>query len=168
VIVLGIANLVADGFSMGISNFWAPGPSSSSGADLERVVEVITSDPQRWVDTMVREELDHPSQEVSSWRAGLITYWGFTVAGLVPLLPFIYQIISPSGLPDSFLWSAVLAGIVFFVIGAIKSRYVDQSWFWSGLETFAVGGVAAAAGLPGGGAAPGFNRRRLTAAPPGF
>ena len=38
----------------------------------------------------------------------------------------------------------VLAGIVFFVIGGIKSRYVDQSWFWSGLETFAVGGVAAA------------------------
>ena len=177
VIVLGIANLVADGFSMGISNFLGTRAEQQqrrrerrieeshirlvpegereeirqifaekgfTGDDLERAVEVITSDPKRWVDTMVREELDHPAQEVSSWRAGLITYLGFTLAGMVPLLPFIYQIISPSGLPDSFLWSAVLAGIVFFVIGAIKSRYVDQSWFWSGLETFAVGGVAAA------------------------
>ncbi len=175
-IILGFANLVADGFSMGISNFLGTRAEQQqrartrreeeyhirtvpegergeirqifaskgfSGADLERVVEVITSDDERWVGVMLREEHGYPAEEVSPWRAGLVTYLGFMIAGLLPLLPFIYQAIVPGGLPQAFFWSIGLAGAVFFTIGALKSLYVEQRWYWAGLEILAIGGVAA-------------------------
>ncbi len=175
-LILGVANLVADGFSMGISNFLGTRAEQQqrantrreeeyhirtvpegereeirqifaskgfSGADLERVVQVITSDDERWVNVMLREEYGYPAGEVSPWRAGLVTYMGFMIAGLVPLLPFIYQAIVPGGLPQAFLWSIGLAGVVFFTIGALKSLFVEQRWYWAGLEILAIGGVAA-------------------------
>ena len=175
-IILGVANLIADGFSMGISNFLGTqaerqqrartrseeeyhvkvfpegekeeirqifASKGFSGADLERVVEVITSDNDRWVTTMLREEHGLPAVEVSPWRAGLVTYLGFMIAGLLPLLPFIYQALVPGGLPQPLFWSIALAGLVFFTIGALKSLYVEQHWYWAGLEILAIGGVAA-------------------------
>ncbi len=175
-IILGAANLVADGFSMGISNFLSTRAEQQqraqtrreeedhiravpegereeirqifaskgfSGADLERVVQVITSDDERWVGVMLREEHGYPAEEVSPWRAGLVTYLGFMIAGLLPLLPFIYQAIVPGGLPQALFWSIGLAGVVFFTIGALKSLSVEQRWYWAGLEILAIGGVAA-------------------------
>ena len=175
-IILGVANLVADGFSMGISNFLGTRAEQQqrahtrreeeyhirtvpegereeirqifagkgfSGADLERVVEVITSDDERWVTTMMREEHGYPAAEVSPWRAGIVTYSGFMIAGLLPLLPFIYKAIVPGGLSQAFIWSIGLAGVVFFTIGAFKSLFVEQRWYWAGSEILAIGGVAA-------------------------
>jgi VIT1/CCC1 family predicted Fe2+/Mn2+ transporter len=114
-----------------------------SGDDLERVVEVITSDHDRWLNTMLREEHGFPAEEASPWRAGLTTYIGFMVAGLVPLLPYIFQAIIPVATIPPFLWSIILAGLTFFAIGAAKARFVDQRWYLGGLETLVIGGVAA-------------------------
>ena len=44
---------------------------------------------------------------------------------------------------DPFFWSAVLTGVAFFAVGAVKSRFVDQRWFVAGLETLLTGSIAA-------------------------
>ncbi|NQW22460.1 MAG: VIT1/CCC1 transporter family protein [SAR202 cluster bacterium] len=175
-IILGVANLVADGFSMGIGNFLGSRAEQQqrrstrleeehhvrnvpegekeeirqifankgfAGDDLERVVEVITSDQDRWVAVMLQEEHGFPAIEVPPSRAGLATYLGFMVAGLMPLLPFIYQAYAPGDLPQPFFWSIAVAGLVFFTIGGLKSFFVEQVWYWAGLEVLAIGGVAA-------------------------
>ena len=175
-LILGVANLVADGFSMGISNFLGTRAEQQqrsrtrreeeshvrrvpegekeevrqifaskgfAGEDLERVVEVITSDKDRWVTVMLREEHGFPAEEVSPSRAGLVTYLGFMIAGLMPLLPFIYKALAPGGLTQPFFWSIGISGLVFFTIGGLKSLFVDQRWYWAGLEILAIGGVAA-------------------------
>lgn len=176
VIVLGVANLVGDGFSMGIGNFLGTrvlrqqrdrirmeeerqvesipegereevrqifAAKGFSGDDLERVVEVITADKDLWINTMLREEHGFPAEDVSPWRAGLVTYAGFMVAGLMPLAPFFYRAIFQSEFTQPFAWSIILACLTFFAIGVLKTRYVEQRWIWGGLETLVVGGVAA-------------------------
>ena len=52
--------------------------------------------------------------------------------------------IVPGTFEEPFAWSAVLTAFTFFGIGALKGRFVDAPWWRSGVETFAVGGVAAA------------------------
>ena len=75
------------------------------------------------------------------WRAGASTFVAFVCSGFLPLIPFTV----PLGLAANhlFLASAVLTVVTFFLIGAAKGRVVHRSVFWSGLETLAVGAVAA-------------------------
>jgi VIT1/CCC1 family predicted Fe2+/Mn2+ transporter len=173
-IILGVANLLADGFSMAVSNYLGAraevhvvdrvrrieerhietipegereeirqifAAKGFSGELLEQIVEVITQDRKRWVDTMITEEFGLPLERPLPWRAGLSTFVAFVLAGFVPLLPFTI----PLGIAAERLFasSAVLTGVTFFLVGAAKGRVVRRSIVWSGLETLFVGAVAA-------------------------
>jgi VIT1/CCC1 family predicted Fe2+/Mn2+ transporter len=113
------------------------------GEDLDRVVEVITSDRELWVETMMSEELGFASSEPSEIRAAAATFVAFITIGFLPLAIFVYDLAAPGGVADPFVWSAVMTGVAFFVVGALKSRFVEQTWWRAGLETLAVGGLAA-------------------------
>jgi len=115
-----------------------------SGEDLDRVVEVITSDRRQWVDTMMREELGMATEGPSPWRAALTTFSAFNIIGLLPLLPFILELARSGMTGAPFGWSALLTGIAFFIVGALKGRFLDEKWYLAGLETLGVGGAAAA------------------------
>jgi VIT1/CCC1 family predicted Fe2+/Mn2+ transporter len=39
--------------------------------------------------------------------------------------------------------SAVMAGVTFFAIGSVRSRWSPKSWWLAGLETLAIGMLAA-------------------------
>jgi len=170
VLILGFANLVADGFSMAASNFLgtraeiddyrrlekieyrhievAPEGEREEirqiyrekgfeGEELEKAVELITSDNDRWVRTMLMEEYGLPSEIRSPWLAAGSTFSAFIVCGLVPLIPYLF------GWGSSFLVACVMTGITFFLIGSFKSRWSTTGWLRSGLETLLVGALAA-------------------------
>ena len=177
VIILGGANLIADGFSMAVSNFLGSraerqqqerarrqeqlqiqvvpegereeirqifAAKGFEGRDLERVVEVITADPELWAKTMMTEELGFSSTETNEFRAAAATLAAFLTVGFLPLTVFVYDLAAPGEVENAFTWSAMMTGIAFLVVGALKSRFVDQSWWRSALETLIVGGLAAA------------------------
>ena len=108
-----------------------------AGVDLERVVELITSDRERWVRTMLTEEYGLPQSARSPWLAAITTFSAFVVCGLAPLIPFLIHISNPVTV------SIVVTGAVFFVIGSVKSRWSTVPWWRSGLATLLVGGAAA-------------------------
>jgi len=108
------------------------------GEELERMVELITADRERWIQTMLTEEYGLPGAVRSSWIAALSTFAAFLVCGLVPVLPFLFD--TEYALTLSF----VFTGIVFIAIGSIKSRWSTSSWWRSGLTTLLVGAIAAA------------------------
>lgn len=170
ILALGFANLFADGFSMAASNYlgtksehddWqrlqdienrhidlAPegereevrqifARKGFEGEELERIVELITADRERWVQTMLMDEYGLPHEVRSPWIAALCTFTAFLICGLSPLIPYLF------GTEHSFTSSVLLTGIVFIVIGSIKSRWSTSSWWHSGLTTLLVGGIAA-------------------------
>lgn len=170
ILVLGFANLFADGFSMAASNYLGTKAEHDDwrrlehiehrhidlepegereeirqiferkgfeGADLQRIVELVTSNRERWVNTMLMDEYGLPHAVRSPWIAALTTFTAFLICGLVPLLPYLFAT------ARSFFVSLVLTGIVFFAIGSIKSRWSTASWWHSGLTTLFVGAIAA-------------------------
>ena len=176
VVILGLANLIADGFSMAVSNFLGTRAEQQfvqmvrtdeekeielipegereeirqiyarkgfEGELLEQVVEVITSDKKVWVDTMLQEEhslsLEGPDPKRSAW----LTFLAFLIAGFVPVTPFIINLLIDNGVPNPFLWSAIATAITFFAIGIFKAKVVSAKKIRSGIETVAIGGMAA-------------------------
>jgi VIT1/CCC1 family predicted Fe2+/Mn2+ transporter len=176
VIILGIANLVADGFSMAVSNYLGTRAETQQrdqaqreelrqielvpegereevrqlyaakgfrGDDLERAVAIITSDREIWLDTMMREELGYGTDATNPLRAAASTLVAFIVVGFLPLGAFVYDLALPGDVASPFTWSAILTGLAFLAVGALKARVVDQPAWRSALETLAVGGAAA-------------------------
>jgi vacuolar iron transporter family protein len=170
ILVMGFANLVADGFSMAASNYLgtkaeqedfkhlevieyrhvdtAPegekeevrqifSEKGFEGEELERVVELITSDRKRWVQTMLTEEYGLPREVRSARLAALSTFCAFFLCGLIPLVPYVF------GMTRAFTLSTVLTGVVFFTVGAIKAKWSTRAWWRSGLETLFIGSIAA-------------------------
>lgn len=178
VIVLGVANLIADGFSMAVSNYLGTkaerqqyekarreeeheitvipegereeirqifAAKGFKGDDLDRAVDVITADRDRWIATMIVDEHGLASTPPDPWRGAAATFVAFVLVGFVPLASFVAEAAWPSLFEVSaFGWSLGLTGLAFFLVGAWKSRFVDEAWWRSGLETLAVGGAAAA------------------------
>jgi len=175
IVILGSANLLADGFSMAAGNYlgaradeqlrdqlrrveedhiakYPEGEEEEvrqifrrkgfTGEDLERAVKTITSNRERWVETMLVEEYGLPSQSPSPWKAAAATFLAFVAVGATPLLPYLTQWLGQP-VEQPFGWSSALTGSAFFFTGALKSRFVGQRWWVSGLETLALGGGAA-------------------------
>jgi len=42
-----------------------------------------------------------------------------------------------------FVVCKIMRAVAFFLVGTAKSYFVEQKWYWSGLETLFVGGIAA-------------------------
>jgi VIT1/CCC1 family predicted Fe2+/Mn2+ transporter len=176
VILLGLANLLGDGFSMAASNYLGTRADEQllerarreeeshielypegereeirqifaskgfDGKDLERVVEVISADRQRWVDTMITDELRMPLHRPNAFTAALATFFAFVLVGILPLVPFFVNLFLGQASTRIFLYSSLVTGATFFLVGAAKSRFVHQHWYRSGLETLAIGASAA-------------------------
>ena len=108
------------------------------GHDLHRIVELVTANRERWVQTMLTDEYGLPNSVRSPWIAAFSTFAAFLLCGLAPLLPYLFET------PHSFSISISLTAIVFVAIGSIKSRWSTSSWWHSGLTTLLIGAIAAA------------------------
>jgi VIT1/CCC1 family predicted Fe2+/Mn2+ transporter len=175
VVVLGLANLLADGASMAASNYLGTRTEHAevararrreeaqiralpdgeraevreiyrqkgfSGAQLDEIVEVITSDRELWLDTMLTEELGLSRDTADPRRAALATFVAFVVAGALPLLVYGLQAATGVDLEHPFLWSSVMTGCAFLFVGALKGRWSGVRPWRSALETLLVGGGA--------------------------
>ncbi len=171
ILILGVANLFADGFSMAAGNYSgtraerderehlrdieldhiATDPVGEreelrqiysrkgfEGEDLERAVEVVSADSERWVEAMLRDEYGLAGGLRSPWVAGITTFSAFVLCGTAPLLPYLLAV------PRPFEAAIGLTGTIFLVIGCLRSRWSPYPWWKTGLGTLLVGGAAAA------------------------
>jgi VIT1/CCC1 family predicted Fe2+/Mn2+ transporter len=112
-----------------------------SGAVLENIVDVITQNRQRWIETMLTEEYGLPLVGPVPLTAALVTFAGFCLAGGIPLLPFVLPLALSA--PARFMVSALATGVTFLLIGILKGHVLERPRLRAGLETLLVGGSAA-------------------------
>ena len=116
ILILGFANLVADGFSMGASNFLS-----------------IRSDEA------VRQAQGLSPREPHAFRHGIATFGAFLLVGVVPLLAYLFPF-----LPRDFSTAAAVTLVTLFLVGAARSLVTVKRWWMAGMEMLLVGAVAAA------------------------
>lgn len=171
IVALGVANVLADGFSMAAANYSGSkadrdnakrlrqieerhirdhpegerlevreilASKGLSGTVLTEATEAITQNRESWIALMMEGEYGLASVDPTPARSALTTFLAFLMAGIIPLSPFVV------GLNNAFALSATMTLVTFFVIGALKSLWSVSRWWWSGLETLLIGGVAAA------------------------
>jgi VIT1/CCC1 family predicted Fe2+/Mn2+ transporter len=119
VLIVGAANLAADGLSMGVGNYLAI--NAHEGA-------------------LAAEGL--PEEEAHAWKHGLATFLAFVVAGTVPLVPYLF-----GDHALLFPFSAIATFATLFLLGAARSLVTTGRWWRTGLEMFVLGLLVAVAGF---------------------
>jgi len=171
IVILGLANVLADGFSMAVGNYSATKAELDDAKRLRKIEErhirenpegerrelreilrckglegqvledataAISSDEENWIAIMMVDEYGLAPVDPHPTRAAVATFLAFLVAGMIPLLPFVL------GMTDALVLSTGLTASAFFAVGTVKSYWSLSPWWRSGLETLAIGGIAAA------------------------
>ncbi len=170
IVALGLANVLADGFSMAVGNY------SGTKAELDNIKRIraiekrhiaLYPDGER---DEVREilaqkglsgqVLEDATEAITADRENWINLmiegeYGLgsvdphpVKAAMATFLAFLVAGMVPLlpfllALDRAFTLSVCMTMGVFFAIGALKSRWSLTPWWRSGLETFAIGGAAA-------------------------
>jgi VIT1/CCC1 family predicted Fe2+/Mn2+ transporter len=171
IVALGLANVLADGFSMAAANY------SGTKAELDNMRRLRDIE-ERHIQTYpegerleVREILSKKglkgavledateaiTQNRENWIALMLEgEYGLAAvdprpekAAVTTFLAFLAAGIVPLlpfllGLREAFIVSAFLTMVTFFAIGALKSFWSLTPWWWSAGETMLIGGLAAA------------------------
>ncbi len=176
ILILGFANLFADGFSMATGKYLSDRSNQEQferirqiefrhlkektehereevreivarygfkGADLERATEIITSDPNAWVDLMMRHEFNMTQENVNPVKGALATFAAFITIGFIPLIGYTFKSFLPLDAGQIFVATCASTFVALFLVGAVKSRFSMKHWLISGLETALTGGLAA-------------------------
>jgi VIT1/CCC1 family predicted Fe2+/Mn2+ transporter len=123
VIVLGLANMIADGMSMGLSDYL--GERSEQG---------------------MRKQLKGEYEKENLWHTGLVTFIAFITAGFFPLIPYLTGFIGVT-IPQEnrFFLAVCMTAFSLFFAGSLRTIMISGSWIRNGLEMLIIGMLAASA-----------------------
>lgn len=122
-----------------------------SEEEATRVLQIMSKYKEFFIDHMLVQELGimpPEGDDSSPLKQGMVMFFSFIAFGLVPLMTYV--VLSPvhwTGFDARFLICCILTGVALFILGALKSKFSHQSWWWSGIVVAVNGGFAAAAGF---------------------
>jgi len=119
ILILGFANLFADGFSMALSDYL----SVKSENEIQLKYK--------------HKHIKNPK------KMALVTFFAFVIIGIIPLIPYLFSFFTKFIDNNKFLYSTLLTGAAFLIVGAVKGEVTGKYKFKSAIETLLVGGIAA-------------------------
>jgi vacuolar iron transporter family protein len=114
ILILGFANLFADGFSMAASNYLSR--KSESDSDVQSTK--------------------------SPFKTALVTFLAFVVIGFIPLVSFVIAPLSPRLDAQKIPLAIILTAITFILVGAVRSKITQKNIMLTGAETLLIGSAA--------------------------
>ena len=176
IIILGFANLIADGFSMSVgaylssqsekklyskhkkAEYWEVRNTPEDGRReireiyankgfegklLDDVVDVICADEHRWVDEMMKSELEMQEETKSSVKIGLATFVAFNIVGLIPLSVYVWDRFVPVEHGRLFFLTCIFTGVGFVFVGILKAFVTKSPVLKEIVITLGLGSIAA-------------------------
>jgi len=170
VLILGLANLLADGFSMAAGNFTGTKAEldlrehlaavekrhidHDPGGEREEIRQIFarkgfTGDLLERIVAVITGERGRWVKTMLSEEYGLPSEDRIPLrAALSTFSAFVVCGVAPllpylADLDRPFAWSMALTGAVFFAIGSVQSRWSIYPWWQAGLGTLGIGAVAA-------------------------
>jgi VIT1/CCC1 family predicted Fe2+/Mn2+ transporter len=116
VLIAGVANLLADGLSMGVGSYLSIRSYES-----------------------VRASQALPEEEAHPARHGAATFAAFVAAGALPLLPYALGFDPVL----AFVSAIALTFLAMFVVGALRSLVATTKWWAAGAEMLGLGAAVA-------------------------
>lgn len=121
ILILGIANLLADGFSMGVGDY------------LGEKSEAIKSERESGV-----------KPKANLWETGVVTFVSFVIAGSLPLIPYLLHYFDIDIPLRHQLFASILATLsAQFIVGAARTSLIGGNFWKNGLQMVGIGAVAA-------------------------
>jgi VIT1/CCC1 family predicted Fe2+/Mn2+ transporter len=108
---------------------------------IEPIVTVISSDEKRWVDFMMKFELnlEEPDPKRALYSAATIAA-SYVVGGFIPLSPYMLS----GSVEEGLWWSVGVTIIALFGFGYLKGRFTGINPLKGAAQTTFIGGLAAA------------------------
>lgn len=116
IVILGFANLLADGFAMSI------GAYLSANSERDKNQELTSSKSPLFV--------------------GISTYISFLIMGFIPLLIYVIDLLHDIEW-NLFLIASILTGLVFIIIGSLKAYVTNGNYLKGIMQTLILGTIAA-------------------------
>ena len=118
VLIMGIANMLGDGVSMGLGDFL--------GERSEKLAMKKSTD--------------------RVWETGVVTFIAFVLAGGFPLIPYVLQALGWNFATNhQFMLSLVSTLCTLFFVGSLRTIIIPRAWWKNGFEMLFVGTAAASA-----------------------
>jgi VIT1/CCC1 family predicted Fe2+/Mn2+ transporter len=112
------------------------------GETLEKIVDVITANPDVWVNVMMSEEFQMtPPEKSKAVRSALLVGFSALVGSFIPLFPFFFLTVNLS-----IILSIIIAALTLFIVGVYKARVTVGKPLRSGMEMAIIGTLSALAG----------------------
>lgn len=119
IFILGLANVLADGWSMGSSEYLSSISEAQMNGD------------------------NHETREKSPINKALVTFVSFVAIGLLPIIPFLFSVLIPGFIGIDIYVSIIAALCSFVLIGYIGARVANVSRTRNIIRTVIVGTIAA-------------------------
>lgn len=123
ILILGIANMVADGLSMAVGDYL--GERSSHKLAVEQ---------------------GDDSEDCCLWKTSVVTFVAFILAGSLPLVPYVVMLFGIEvNTTNQFEFSILATAFAMFFVGSLRTFFTKGKWIKNGLEMLLVGSIAAVA-----------------------
>lgn len=106
--------------------------------EARAMAQRMIADPEMGLDVLAREELGlNPAELGSPKQAAIYSFFAFIAGGVVPLVPYLFNVQR-----HPLLLCMVLSSIGLFIVGAALSLFTGRQALWGGFRMLAIGGLA--------------------------
>lgn len=109
---------------------------------LKQIVNHITSSKKRWLDIMMKEELNLTRESIGALKAAFIVLASSFVGSFIPLMPFFFMQIKAA-----IMLALAISAISLFITGAIEAKLTVGNLVSKGIQLMLIGMLAAFVGF---------------------